>query len=119
MFDFCHIYLVAPANIEQGNAFFQDSKPWDKILTYAPGEPGEEVDRIIFLAAEALRMTGILLQPYMPNKAKLLLDQLGVDESRRTFEYCSPGRDLDYGVPMVELGSGYQGALFPPLSSEE
>ncbi len=38
----------------------------------------EEVDLIVYLAAEALRLTGILLQPFMPNKARLLLDQLGV-----------------------------------------
>lgn len=106
-------------DILQANAFFQMSSPWDKVLTYGPGEPGEQVDKIIFLAAEALRMTGIMLQPYMPNKAKTLLDQLGVDESRRTFEYCRPGRDLDYGVPFIDIGKGYEGALFPPLPSEE
>jgi methionyl-tRNA synthetase len=93
------------------------SAPWDKILPFGPREPGEQVDKIVFLAAEALRMAGIMLQPYMPNKAKLLLDQLGVDESRRTFEYCSPGKDLDYGVPMVPLGNKHEGVLFPPLAS--
>jgi methionyl-tRNA synthetase len=64
-------------------------------------------------------MNGILLQPFMPNKAKMLLDQLGVDESRRTFEYCRPGRDLDYGVPKIDLGSGPRGVMFPPLPSNE
>jgi len=64
-------------------------------------------------------MVGILLQPYMPNKAKMLLDQLGVDESRRNLEYCTVGLDLEYGIPMVPLGSGHVGALFPPLASEE
>jgi methionyl-tRNA synthetase len=95
------------------------SKPWDKILTFGPGEPGEDVDRIVYLAAEALRMTGILLQPYMPNKANMLLDQLGVQQDRRTLEYCKPDADLDYGTPLVELGVAHQGVLFPPLSSEE
>jgi methionyl-tRNA synthetase len=64
-------------------------------------------------------MQGILLTPYMPMKAKMLLDQLGVHESRRTFEYCRPGCDLDYGVPMIDVGSKFKGALFPPLLSEE
>ena len=58
------------------------SKPWDKVLVYGPGEPGEDVDRIVYLAAEALRITGILLLPYMPNKARMLLDQLGVHHDR-------------------------------------
>lgn len=95
------------------------SAPWDKILAYGPGEPGEEVDKIVYLAAESLRMVGIMLQAHMPGKAKMMLDQLGVDESRRTLEYCSVGRDLDYGVPMVDLGKKQQGVLFPFLSSEE
>jgi methionyl-tRNA synthetase len=94
------------------------STPWTKILDYGPGDPGEEVDKIIYLAAEALRMSGIMLQAYMPNKAEMLLDQLGVQKSRRTLEYCGPGLDLDYGSSMVDLGKGYVGALFPPLSSE-
>ena len=95
------------------------SKPWDKALEYAGGEPGEEVDKIVYLASEALRMTGILLQPYMPNKANTLLDQLGVHPDRRTFEYCRPGADVDYGEPMGELGTGHKGVLFPPLASNE
>jgi methionyl-tRNA synthetase len=95
------------------------SAPWRKILTFSPGEPGEHVDKIVYCAAEALRMLGIMLQPYMPHKARMLLDQLGVRESRRTFEYCNVGGDLDYGLPMVGLGKGREGALFPPLTSEE
>lgn len=95
------------------------SSPWQKILPFGPGVPGEDVDKIIYEAAEALRMIGILLQPWMPNKANTLLDQLGVRHERRTFDWCKPGADLDYGVPMVDLGVGYSGALFPPLPSEE
>ncbi|KAF2474750.1 uncharacterized protein BDR25DRAFT_322910 [Lindgomyces ingoldianus] len=101
------------------NQFLQMSAPWSKILPYASGNPGEEVDKIIFLASEGIRISGILLQPYMPNKAKHLLDMLGVDDSRRTFEYCRPGCDMEYGTPMVDLGTSYQGVLFPPLASEE
>jgi methionyl-tRNA synthetase len=45
----------------------------------------------------------------------MLLDQLGVDESRRSLGYCGVGLDLEYGIPMIALGSGHVGALFPPL----
>lgn len=88
-------------------------------MNFAPGEPGEEVDKIVYLASEALRITGILLQPYMPNKASELLDQLGVQPDQRTLEYCKPGADLDYGIPLVDLGVAHKGVLFPPLPSEE
>jgi methionyl-tRNA synthetase len=95
------------------------SKPWEKVLTFGPREPGEDVDKIIYEAAEALRIIGILLQPWMPNRANLLLDQLGVRHERRTFVWCKPGADLEYGEPLVELGVGHNGVLFPPLPSEE
>ncbi|KAF2280834.1 methionyl-tRNA synthetase-like protein [Westerdykella ornata] len=105
--------------VRSANSFFQMSSPWEKMTPFGPGEPGEEVDRIVFLGAEAMRISGILLQPYMPTKAKMLLDQLGVHESRRTIEYCGPNLDLDYGVPMIDVGKGHVGALFPPLASHE
>ncbi|KAH7132427.1 methionyl-tRNA synthetase-like protein [Dendryphion nanum] len=111
-------YLIADF-VRGANSYFQASSPWSKVLSFGPGEPGDEVDKIIYTAAEALRLTGIMLQPFMPNKAKSLLDQLGVSESRRTFEFCSFGRDLEYGVPMVTLGKGMEGILFPPLPIEE
>ncbi|KAA8623066.1 MetG Methionyl-tRNA synthetase [Pyrenophora tritici-repentis] len=105
--------------IRSTNAFFTMSSPWDKILDFGPGEPGEDVDKIIYLSAEALRIAGILLQPYMPNKANQLLDQLGVDRDRRTFEYCKIDADLDYGTPLVDVGKAQEGVLFPHLPSAE
>lgn len=85
-------------------------------MPYGPGNPGPDVDLTVFLTSEALRLTGILLQPYMPIKAAQLLDQLGVDESRRTLADCRPGADLDYGVPN-EKGKGLE-VLFPLLPFE-
>jgi methionyl-tRNA synthetase len=85
--------------VQATNQFFQQCEPWNKVIPYGPGNPGPDVDKTVFLTSEALRITGILLQPYMPNKAAQLLDQLGVDESRRTFDDCRPGMDVDYGVP--------------------
>ena len=80
------------------------SEPWNKVLDFGEGDPGPHVDRTVFLASEALRISGILLQPYMPNKSAQILDQLGVDESHRTLKYAHPGRDLDYGVSKLEGG---------------
>ncbi|KAH9878576.1 hypothetical protein IAQ61_001848 [Plenodomus lingam] len=110
--------LLISEFVRGSNKFFQMSSPWDKCLSYAPDEPGEEVDKIIFLAAESLRIAGILLQPYMPNQAAELLDQLGVARERRGFVDAVPGADTGYGVPMRELGSGHEGVLFPVLASD-
>lgn len=44
-----------------------------------------------------------------------LLDMLGVDEGKRTFDNARFGSDPDYGVPKMELGKGSAGTLFPPI----
>jgi len=110
--------LLIAEFVRGANQFFQMSSPWSKVLDYAPGEPGEDVDKIIYLAAESLRIVGIVLQPYMPNKARQLLDQLGVQPHKRTFAFCKPGADLDFGESMTELGTGRERVLFPPLTSD-
>lgn len=75
----------------------------------------DEIDRCVYLNAEALRMVGILLQPFIPDKAKLLLDMMGVMESRRTFEWCVVGKDREYGAPEED----FEGVnLFPRLSTD-
>lgn len=82
-----------------------------------------EVQRIVFHVAEALRVSGILLQPYMPTKARQILDILGVEEGKRGFADAVVGADLGYGKAMVPsgraLGKGAYGTIFPPLAVEE
>lgn len=73
----------------------------------------------IYIMAETLRNMGILLQPYMPEKAQHLLDVLGVPEENRTFKYCGFGKDSDYGVPMRDPGKSAHESLFPPLDVED
>lgn len=73
----------------------------------------------IYIMAETLRNVGILLQPYMPEKAQHLLDVLGVPEKNRTFDYCGLGKDFEYGEPMREPGRTAHESLFPPLDVED
>ena len=88
--------------------------PW----TLAKQGADAELEAVIYLCAESLRLCGILLQPYMPSKMKTLLDMLGVAEDARGFENAVYGADLTYGTPAVELGKGLEGVLFPPLTTE-
>jgi methionyl-tRNA synthetase len=79
------------------------------------------VNQIIYNTAESLRIAGILLQPFMPEKAGLLLDMLGVADTvdKRNINAATYGFDADYGVPRAGLGKGRAGTLFPPLISGE
>ena len=78
-----------------------------------------EADHIIFNLIETVRIVGILLQPIMPEKMKMLFGLLGVDENRRTIEYAQFGADASYGVPTIPLGKGSEGTLFPPRPTDE
>jgi methionyl-tRNA synthetase len=73
------------------------------------------VSSTVGLAAEVLRISGIYLQPYMPNKAKQILDYLGVENSKREWQNAKIGSDSTYGNPLVPLGEGHEGVLFPPI----
>ncbi|KAF8537056.1 tRNA synthetases class I (M)-domain-containing protein [Trichophaea hybrida] len=90
------------------NKYLQHAAPW--ILTQ--GHQLREQNKIVFLSSECIRIAGILLQPFMPDKAKAILDQLAVDKDKRTFEFASYGKDTTYG----EGTRGKKGLIFPPLS---
>ncbi|PVH78237.1 hypothetical protein DL98DRAFT_534095 [Cadophora sp. DSE1049] len=78
-----------------------------------------KIDCTVYHCAEAIRIVGILLQPYMPGKASQLLDMLGVDESRRTFADAKLGADDSYGKAKVPVGRDAWDGLFPPLPVEK
>lgn len=68
---------------------------------------------------ETLRIVGILLQPYMPSKMSQLLDKLGVEKTRRTFEFAVIGADDSYGAAQSPPGTTAWDSLFPPLPQED
>ena len=71
---------------------------------------------VLYNVAESLRITAILLQPFMPGKAQELLEMLRVDTtdpSKRSFTATVYGSDPDYGQ---DVQKGY---LFLPLLTED
>lgn len=75
--------------------------------------------RTIYLLADTLRIMGILLQPFMPDKSAEMLDILGVSTQKRTFEYAALGKDCSYGRPKIDIGRDAHAGLFPPLEVED
>jgi methionyl-tRNA synthetase len=106
--------------VYDANAYLQQTSPWNLVKKGAFGRDKSteaEVQRIVYLNAETLRLVGIMLQPFIPTSAKRLLDMLGVREERRNWYWCVVGRDNAYGVPLVEIEAGEKGVLFPGLTS--
>lgn len=83
------------------------------------------VNWCIYNCTEALRITGILLQPIMPQKATQLLDEMHVDPQRRTLEWAARGRDDAYGptvdptAPRKAVRVKSWDTIFPPLPAAE
>ena len=107
------IALLTANPCGQTNAYISQYAPWDH------GHDKAFQKSIIYLCAESMRIVGILLQPYMPESMKRMLDMLGVDEGARKFQNAIVGSDSDFGTSKVELGRGRKGVLFEPLLSDE
>lgn len=92
--------------IEKTNKYFHAAEPWKM----------PDPQWTLYNVAESLRITAILLQPFMPGKAQELLEMLRVDTtdpSKRSFTATVYGSDPDYGQ---DVQKGY---LFLPLLTED
>ncbi|KHN95600.1 methionyl-tRNA synthetase [Metarhizium album ARSEF 1941] len=83
--------------LRETNRYVSDTEPWNLVKKSDP-QIRILLNLVIYNCAEALRIAGILLQPIMPTKASLLLDELAVRQDRRTLKYASKGKDADYGT---------------------
>ena len=110
------------AAIHNTNRYMSETQPWKMVtgpdrVSVSREKPSASLATVIYLATETLRKAGILLQPFMPHKAAEMLDMLGVDGTRRTFEWATKVDD-SYGTSKVEVGQGTKGVLFGPLQSD-
>ncbi|TGO27638.1 hypothetical protein BPAE_0039g00480 [Botrytis paeoniae] len=104
--------------VYETNKYIQHEAPWSLAKSEDP-EAKERLISAVYHSAEAIRIVGILLQPYMPEKASLLLDMIGVLPERRTYKHAILGADSSYGDAQAPLGKGAWDGLFPPLAIEK
>jgi methionyl-tRNA synthetase len=71
-----------------------NAKPW----LYKEGKDKKRLYFIMSRLGEVLRIGGIMAQPFLPVKAKEMLDALGVAPWRRTMKYAEWKRDRKYGA---------------------
>lgn len=92
-------------HVYQTNKYFHATEPWKN-----PNHGW-----VLFNVAESLRISGIMLQPFMPAKSLELLEMLRVDTSNPAkigFSAAVYGSDSEYGE------GAKKGHLFPPLLAE-
>ena len=73
------------SQLRQTNTFVQSHRPWE--LKNKP-EQEEWLTCILSVVMETLRISGILLQPVVPNVADKLLTKLSLHPAERTFQYA-------------------------------
>ncbi len=84
------------------NQFINEKKPW--MLS------GEKLENVLYSLAEALRVIGLLLQPFLPQTAEKILKQIGAEKGK--IENCKFG--LLKGGEAVEKGK----ILFQKIQTE-
>ncbi|MEX2009408.1 MAG: methionine--tRNA ligase [Dongiaceae bacterium] len=83
--------LMAVAS--KANAYVDAQAPW----ALRKSDPAR-MNTVLYVLAEAIRQLGILVQPFMPQSAGKLLDQLAVPENKRDF--AALGQALTPGVAL-------------------
>jgi len=81
--------------IGEGNAYVARMQPW----ALRKSDEGR-MRTVLYVAAEAIRHYALLVQPFMPDAASRLLDQLSVPEDARSFAAFGPAGALVPGTAL-------------------
>ena len=68
------------------NKFFEMQKPWE----LKKKQETSHLNAVLHLTMETLRVSGIVLQPIVPDLCDVLLNKLGVSPSRRMWRDIRP-----------------------------
>jgi methionyl-tRNA synthetase len=81
--------------IGDGNRYIDSQAPWELRKT----DPAR-MATVLYVAAEAIRHFALLVQPFMPESAARLLDQLGIPADRRNFAFIDENGALVPGTAL-------------------
>lgn len=81
---------------EEANVYIDHEAPWNLKETNP-----EKMSEILYTLLELIRYIAIMLQPFIPNSANIMLDQLAVPVDQRLWKHLTkefaitPGRDIN------------------------
>jgi methionyl-tRNA synthetase len=90
------------------NEYIDREAPWKQ-----KKEAPEQMQATLYHLAEAIRCISIMLQPFIPDSAGKLLDQLAVPADQRSFAHLAPEFALKPGTPLPKPEG-----VFPRFVSE-
>ncbi|CAG9569173.1 unnamed protein product [Danaus chrysippus] len=92
-----------------GNLFFETLKPWE----LKKMNRQEELDAVIHITMETLRICSIILQPIIPSLSNKLLDKLQIPKDERLWQNCQ-GSWINGVTETKKIQSG-KFVLFPRI----
>ncbi len=95
--------------VAEANRYFAAEEPWIKRKT----DP-QRMETVLYVTVEALRVVGLLVQPFMPQSMAKMLDLLGVGPGSRTFADAVAAQALQSGTPLPAPH-----AIFPRYAEPE
>ncbi len=81
--------------VADANRYVDGERPWTVRKT-----DSVRAGTVLYVLAETVRHIALLLQPFMPDSAARMLDQLAVPVDARTFAYCGVRGQLVSGVQL-------------------
>jgi methionyl-tRNA synthetase len=93
----------------EANGYVDAQAPWGLKKTNP-----ERMATVLYVLVEVVRVLGILIQPYTPESAGKILDQLKIDENARDFSFIAEEHTLKSGVK-IDQPEG----VFPRLETEK
>ena len=81
--------------VAQANRYFAGQEPWALRKSDL-----ERMNTVLYVTLETVRQVAILAQPFMPQSSSRLLDLLGVEDSKRSFDTLGEGGRLASGTDL-------------------
>lgn len=95
--------------VYDANAYIDEQAPWALKKT-DPARMGT----VLYVLAETIRCLALVMQPFTPDAADKLLNQLGIQDDRRDFIFISADHALAHGTP-IDKPEG----VFPRIQDED
>ena len=94
----------------RANQYIDENAPWT-----LKKEDSERMHAVLYHLAEAIRCIALMLQPFTPNAADKLLNQLAIPQNKRSFKFLMSGQggELISGDPLPKPEG-----VFPRLVAE-
>lgn len=111
VFNFYNGIQTVMSVLRNANLLVQEYKPWALAKSAEPQEQ-QALKKLLFMVYESLRISGILLQPIVPELSRNLLDRLNINQEHRYFEFANVNSSQH---PFSTHLKSQQGVLFARL----